>query len=143
MSEIKQLMQKNKVLTQCHRTKCDKEKAATEELASKVTVETKKLLSDLTTRKITFDQFKKKAEKIKLQIMNSKQTVALINCTLKKCEKETRDILKATTNIMKSDCKKKDKDACEKLTLAKKIVTKKTITPTDYKQFINLMVPKM
>ena len=132
------VIKNGKKLESCEQTKAKKEYNNSKEYNNKKTKELLSLIDKLGKKEISADEFRSESQKIRDDILNSKENQELMKCALNKCSKEVKNLLSVYTNMYKYDCSEEgDQSACKKLEKANNLL-KKDLTLNDYKHFLEL-----
>lgn len=133
------VIKNGKKLEICQKSKVPKEYNNSKEYNNKKTKEILVLIDKVGKKEITIDEFRKKSQKIKAEIFNSKENQELMKCAINKCNKEVKNLLSVYTEMYKYDCSEEGKkDSCKKLEKANKLL-KKDLTLNDYNKFLVML----
>lgn len=122
----------------CQTKHCKGDLAKAEKLGKEVTAKTQKLVKQVMDKKITLDHFKKQVFELRENLLASKTTQQLMQCNIQFCEKEFRDSINATLDVMKYKC---SKEACDKVKKIQKILKKSKLTLDDCMDIVRTMLP--
>lgn len=129
-----------KSLETCQKRKCAKQKLAADQQAIQVRQESNQMLQQLVNKKIDAIAFRKKAAKLKSDILKTKTTFQHLQCSLDKCNADAMALLNLFDAMLEHECQiLKNKGACARLTKAKAILKKKNLNVDDYIVFMELM----
>ena len=134
------VQKKTMKLQKCNQKSCKAELSASLEQKEEVAIKMKKLSADMAEKKLKPEQYFGILNKIKADLMKSKITRDMLECSIKKCDSKVREALKAFSNIIEHDCKKNNnKISCTNLAAIKTILAKKKITVKDYLKILSFI----
>lgn len=133
------VIKNGKKLETCQQTKAPKEYNNSKEYNNKKSKELLSLIDKLGKKEISIDEFRVKSQKIKAEILNSKENQELMKSAINKCNKEVKNLLSVYTEMYKYDCSVENKQmACTKLEQANKLL-RKELTLNDYNNFLKML----
>ena len=129
-----------KTLEACRKKSCKTEVLDNIKQINDIAVEMKALLADKT---LTTDEFIAKSNKMRADMAKSKITRDMLECSIKNCDKDVRELLAVAKEFIEYDCKREKKKAsCDNLKVILEIlkrVKKKEITVDNYQTIVGFM----
>lgn len=101
MPNIKRALHNVERLKQCQLALCKKELDANKKLTETINKRTTKLRVKLMNKEIDMAAFTKEMDAIQAKMLDSVQTQKVIGCSVKKCNKEYRTIIKEIASSLK------------------------------------------
>lgn len=131
----------NKRLMDCNKQHCPKELS---NMAITRKLEIKKinaLFKDLTSKKITKEQFLEKTREQKERLTQDKHVKELAQCSLDHCKPYVIKVLEGGIRLQEFQCKDEhDKKACTRLKTLRTILKDQPLTIEKYLRFLSVMM---
>lgn len=109
-------------MRECQVQQCAKEVKANKSTEEKVKKQVKKLIADFSAKKITMEEMKEKALKIRDDALKIQSNIDLLKCSIEQCNKNVMDLMKINMEAIEQVCKLVgNKDACEFIKAHKKM----------------------
>lgn len=122
----------------CQRKQCKAQLSEAMRNGEQLKNEMVRLMKSLIDKNISREEYIKRLDKLKANHMKSKQTLDLIQCTLKNCNAQVKEVLDSMGKLKQNTCSKTNKTACKDAEHIKKVIKKKEISLPDYKKILKI-----